>query len=213
MRMPGGPASSTLWRPAAASSSARVLARARARRPDPDTPVVATALVARPAAARALREGTRPLRRDAGALPARRRRAPPLRPTRPRTGSSARPCSVPSGRRPTLPAPAAGARRARARPGQRDHRAARTGPGVGGQDRERDREVEAGAFLPASRGEVDRDAPEGHSSSALVTPLRTRSRASLQALSGNPTIVNAGTPAAGALRPRPAWPRARQRRG
>ena len=32
----------------------------------------------------------------------------------------------------------------------------------------------------------------GHSSSALVTPLRTRSRASLQALSGSPTIVNAG---------------------
>ena len=60
---------------------------------------------------------------------------------------------------------------------------------------ERDRKIEPGAFLAKIAGaRLTVIRRSGHSSSALPIPLLTRSFASWQALSGKPTITNAGTP-------------------
>ena len=139
---------------------------------------------------------TRPPRRGGGSESARRLRARPRPPTRRRRGAGrARPAARPPPRRsrrgPVAPGRRERARRAlhgsasRRRGSCRD--AASTASAIGQVEAAPSFRRPAGARLTVMRR-------SGHSSSALVMPQRTRSFASWQALSGRPTIANAGTP-------------------
>ena len=121
--------------------------------------------------------------------------AQPRRPTRRRKRGDAARARRAASAATRRPARAARARRARARRPPRVLQTLRRHLARRAEERERDREVEAGSSLRrpagASSPVIRRS---GHSCSALAMPLRTRSFASWHALSGSPTMEKPGTP-------------------